>query len=88
MLSATNIFYALTGAVSILDTVFLDNFNSLFWEVAVHEAAICFSDLLAICQKPFMKHNDAFRNLFGKWQGKENFVRDSFVDQCWEILET
>lgn len=44
--------------------------------------------LLAICQEPFMKHNNAFWNLFGKRQGKENFLRNSLVNQFWEILET
>ena len=36
---------------------------------------------LAICQEPFMKQNNTFWNLFGKWQGKENFLRNFLVNQ-------
>jgi hypothetical protein len=45
-------------------------------------------DLLAICLKSLMKHNNSFGNFFGKWQDKKNLLWNPLMNQFWIILET
>ena len=45
------------------------------------------SVLLAICQKSFVKYNGTFGYFLAERQGQEYFLRNTLMDQLWNISE-